>query len=99
MPLTSSTLPVAYRCSPRSRGTPLQEPDEALDQATVADLSPKQIARMTCLELARVVRVGRLPTVQARPEHLDRATLERLAHLACLSCRNQRYTAATWNLS
>ena len=67
----------------------LQEVDEGLDQPTIAELSSKQILRMTRLELARVVRAGRLPASQMRLEYLDRRTLERLAHLARLCCHNR----------
>jgi hypothetical protein len=68
----------------------LGETEEALDRLDVADLSSHQISRMTQSELVRVVRVGGLPATTVRIEYLDRATLERLAHLACLSCRNHR---------
>lgn len=64
--------------------------EEALDPATVAELSSRQIARMTRDELARVIRVGRPPTGGLRPEYLDRPTLERLAHLARLCCQRRR---------
>jgi len=67
----------------------LQYPEEALDRETIADLSSTQISRMTRGELARVVRAAWLPASSVRPESLDRGTLERLAHLARLSCRHQ----------
>jgi hypothetical protein len=67
----------------------LREHDEALDRATVAEMSSNEVRRMSPRELARVVRAGRLPATRARLEYLDRATLERLAHLACLACRNR----------
>ena len=74
--------------APRT-GAPLQESGGALDPATIAELSSRQISRMTRPELVRVVRAGRLPSLGARPERLDRATLERLAYLARLSCRRR----------
>jgi len=67
-----------------------REDEEALDRMSIAELPAKQVGRMSRSELARVVRSSPLPAVRARLEYLDRATLERLAHLACLSCRNQR---------
>jgi hypothetical protein len=68
----------------------LPEMEEALDRYVVADLSSKQISRMTRSELVRVVGVGGMPATSVHCEYLDRGTLERLAHLACLSCRNRR---------
>ena len=89
MPPPVSTLPRAKGPAVSRKGAMSQGPDEALDQAMIADLSSKQISRMTRPELARVVRAGRLPAMQVRPECLDRRTLERLAHLASLCCRNR----------
>lgn len=63
---------------------------EALDRAAIAELPSRQIGRMSRAELARVVHASPLPPLQARLEYLDRSTLERLAHLACLSCRNRK---------
>ena len=68
---------------------------EALDKPMVAELSPLQISRMTCEELARAIRASGLPIIQTElSEHLefyDRATLERLVYLARRCCRNQGY--------
>ena len=60
-----------------------------LDRAAVAALSSAEISRMSRLELVKVVQTGRLPAVSARPEYLDRRTLERLAYVARLCCRNR----------
>jgi len=89
VPPPASMLPRAKGPAVSRMGAMSQEPDEALDRGTIAELSSKQISRMTRPELARVVRAGRLPAVQARLECLDRVTLERLAHLASLCCRNR----------
>ncbi|MCH5373686.1 MAG: hypothetical protein JJ992_06895, partial [Planctomycetes bacterium] len=68
---------------------------EALDEAIIADLSSKQISRMTVGELERVVQASPLPYL--RPglvSHLvyqDRSTLERLVHLASFCCRNRHH--------
>lgn len=67
---------------------------EALDQSDVAELSPVQISRMTCVELVRIIRVAQLPLVRPeideQLEFYDRPTLERLVYLARRCCRNQR---------
>lgn len=66
------------------------EPDDALDRATIADLSSCEISRMSRPELARIIiRVGELPCSVVHVELLDRGTLERLAYLARFRCRNQ----------
>ena len=61
----------------------------------VAELSPLQISRMPCEELARVSRASGLPIIPtALNEHLelyDRTTLEWLVYLARRYCRNQDY--------
>jgi len=90
MSLLSGTLHKTNRSSPIHRATTRQEPEEALDRATIAELPVKQVRRMSRSELARVVRSSPLPAARARLEYLDGETLERLAHLACLSCRNRR---------
>jgi hypothetical protein len=69
-----------------------QEPDDALDRETIAELSSRQVRRMSHSELARVIRSSPLPTDRTRLKYLDHVTLQRLAHLACLSCRNCRET-------
>ena len=89
MPPPHITLPRVERPIVSRSVTMLQEVDEGLDQPTIAELSSKQILRMTRLELARVVRAGRLPASQMRLEYLDRRTLERLAHLARFCCHNR----------
>lgn len=66
-----------------------RERGRSVDPAAVARLSAMQIEHMTQRELADVVRAGRLPGDTARAEYLDRGTLERLAYLARLSCRNR----------
>ena len=63
--------------------------EQGWDQASIAGLSAGQISEMSHAELARVVRAARLPTVQTRPEYVDRVTLERLAYLARLCCHNR----------
>ena len=68
---------------------------DALDKLMVAELSPLQISRMTCEELARAICASGLPIIQTElSEHLefyDRVTLERLVFLARRCCRNQGY--------
>jgi hypothetical protein len=66
------------------------ESDDALDRSTIAEMPAKQIRRMSRSELARVIRSSPLPPAQARLEYLDLETLQRLAHMACFSCRNRR---------
>jgi len=68
---------------------PSCEPEEALDRVIIAELSSRQLARMTRGELARVVRASPPPGKLARIEYLDDGTLQRLAHLARLSCCNR----------
>jgi hypothetical protein len=89
MPPPNITLPWAKRSAVSRMGAILSEPDEALDQASIAELTSKQISRMTRPELARIVHVGQLPALLVRLEYLDRGTLQRLAHLARLCCRNR----------
>jgi hypothetical protein len=67
-----------------------REPEEALDRAAIADLSSYQISGMTDAELTRIVRAAGLPATTVHHAYLDRGTLERLAHLARLACRNRR---------
>lgn len=68
---------------------------EALDKASVAELSARTIAGLTREELARVIRAAELPLLNRhdgdRLELLNRETLERLAHLARRCCRHQGY--------
>ena len=71
-------------------GTVPPESDEALDRATIAELPARQLGRMNRSELARLVRSSPVPAARARLEYLDHETLQRLAHMACLSCRNRR---------
>lgn len=71
--------------------------DEALDDATIADLSLTTISQMTRDELVRVIRDARLPLLAASSaEHLafhDRRTLERLTHLAGRCCRHRAFVS------
>jgi hypothetical protein len=90
MPSSPSMLRERNRSPLLHAGARPQEPDEALDRETVAELSSRQVRRMSHSELARVVRSSPLPAERARLEYLDHETLQRLAHLACLSCRNRR---------
>jgi hypothetical protein len=60
-----------------------------VDPETVANLSAAEIAGMSRRELVNVVRSGRLPNGSTRPDFFDRGTLERMAYLARLSCRNR----------
>ena len=69
--------------------------EEALDQEEIANLSSTQIRHMTCGELARAVRASHLPALRVRPEYLDRGTLERLAYVGRLACRNRQQPRAT----
>lgn len=70
---------------------------EALDDATIGDLSLDTISQMTRDELVRVIKAARLPLLSAASaDHLefhDRQTLERLVHLARRCCHN-RMTAS-----
>lgn len=91
MPPLIMTLPRTTRFTISHSANISQETDEALDQATVAELSSKQISRMTRPELVRIVRAGQLPASGARLKFLDHRTLERLAHLARLSCHNREF--------
>ncbi|MFO7903400.1 MAG: hypothetical protein ACQESR_21105 [Planctomycetota bacterium] len=93
MPSTSNTVFEITSLPParRKREQPeLRVHREALDRATIAELPSQQVGRMSRSELARVVRASPIPPLRARLEYLDRSTLERLAHLACLSCRNRK---------
>ncbi len=78
------------RLSPLQTEIVSEQTEEALDRVTIAELPVHQVGRMSRPELTRVVRSSPLPAARARLEYLDRATLERLAHLARLSCRNRR---------
>lgn len=66
---------------------------EALDDATIADLSATKISHMTDDELVRVIRAARLPKFNtassANLELYDSSTLVRLACLARHCCRNR----------
>lgn len=70
--------------------TPVRpQPEESLDRATIAELSSKEVSRMTRGELERVVRASPPPGRPVRPEYLDHDTLRQLAYLARLACRNR----------
>lgn len=66
----------------------------ALDDATIADLSPMKISQMPRDEMMRVIEAARLPLLPTgSAKHLefhDRKTLERLVHLARRCCHNRR---------
>lgn len=85
--LEITSLPSARRKGEQSE---LRSRAEGLDRAILAEMPSRQVRRMNRSELARVVRASPLPPLRSRLEYLDRSTLERLAHLACLSCRNRR---------
>lgn len=69
------------------------ERDETLEKATIAQLSPTQIARMTPEELIPFVRWSGLPLllpeIEPHVKHWDRKTLERVVYLARRCCQNQ----------
>jgi hypothetical protein len=90
MSLPLGTLHKPRQSSTFRAGTVPPESDDALDRSTIAELPAKQVRRMGHSELARVVRSSPLPAAQVQLEYLDHETLRRLAHLACLSCRNRR---------
>lgn len=66
-----------------------------VDKASVAALSPLEIARMTREELIVAILAAELPVLQSEGEErlrfLDRWTLERLVYLARHCCRNRGY--------
>lgn len=66
-----------------------------VDKASVAALSPLDIARMTRGELVTAILAAELPVLQTNGEErlrfLDRWTLERLVYLARHCCRNRGY--------
>ena len=72
----------------------IANPGQKADPRMVADLSAEQITHMSRGELAEVVRAGRLPNQSVRTEYFDRGTLERMAYLSRLSCRNRELSAA-----
>jgi hypothetical protein len=84
------TLHKPIQSSPFRAGTVSPESDDALDRTTIAELPARQVRRMSRSELARVVRSSALPPARAQLEYLDLETLQRLAHMACFSCRNRR---------
>ena len=66
-----------------------RKPEEALEQTMIAELSSREVTSMTRGELIRVVQVSPPPGELIRTEYLDDQTLQRLAHLARLSCVNR----------
>jgi len=68
---------------------------EALDKATIAELTPDDICRMTRSELVRVIRSAGMPLPREKDfeqlELHDRETLQRLVYLTRRCCRNQGY--------
>lgn len=95
MPSSTNTLGRTTGIGVLPTGSTVQRSSEELLKPTVAELCSKQVSRMSRAELSRVVLAGQLPflepSVRVRLEYLDRGTLERLAHLACQSCRNHGY--------
>jgi hypothetical protein len=77
----------------RPMGHSLRGNAEALDDETIADLSPIKISRMARDEMVRVIRAARLPTLTSASdvhlEYYDRKTLEILVYLARRCCRNR----------
>lgn len=66
---------------------------EALDDATIGELSSTEISQMACDEMLWMIRAARLPLFpvanERRLELLDRKTLERLVYLARRCCHNR----------
>lgn len=79
--------------SPNPRGPSSSGGEEALDDATIAEMSTAKFSYMTREELVRIIRAARLPQLNsARNEQLefyDHRTLLRLACLAQHCCRNR----------
>jgi hypothetical protein len=73
------------------------EVEDRLSQIDVAELSRTQISRMSCAELAEVVRTANLSFVRndirCHLDQYDHDTLERLAYLARRACQNRFPTA------
>jgi len=69
--------------------------DEALEKSAVAEIAMGLFSKMGPQQLIRVIRAAELPLLDARTserlQYLDRATLQRLAHLAQRCCRNRGY--------
>lgn len=94
-PLESSPT----RTSPLESWASIEESPEfaafAADKASVAALTPVEIARLTRSELIAAIEASELPVIgvdrQERLRFLDRWTLERLVYLARHCCRNQGY--------
>lgn len=87
---------VAESCSVFSAESELRE---ALDKATIADLSAETIDEMTRDELVRVIISADVPVlrhadVQQHLPFFDRDTLTQLAHLAQQCCQNQGHGSA-----
>ncbi|MFW6171418.1 MAG: hypothetical protein ACODAD_13075 [Planctomycetota bacterium] len=85
------TRPLVVDSAPEKQALERQAAErQAPGRATIAQLSADRIQRFSRVELARVVRASGIPVRSGRLEYLDRATLERLAHLAKLSCCHRR---------
>lgn len=95
MELTEHSLQDIRRVRSRTGPDARREPREALDKATIAELSHRRLEQMTRDELIRLIRASELPILRCRDderlEYLDRRTLLRGAHLARRCCRNQGY--------
>lgn len=90
MPFATSTL--WKRISRRANRLPVADrrDKKPLDEATLANLSSRQISQMTRYELAQVVQAARTPAAQRRRlEQLERPTLQQLAYQARLSAQHR----------
>lgn len=87
-----ATRPLVVGSASEKQAPEKQVPEERQGpgRATIAQLSADRIQRFSRVELVRVVRASGIPVRSGRLEYLDRATLERLAHLAKLSCCHRR---------
>jgi hypothetical protein len=78
----------------RDRGVPADEA-RPFTKAAIAELTRRQISRMTVDDLVCVIRTVRMAYLHDdlldRLKYLDRPALERLAYLARRTCRNQGY--------
>lgn len=93
MKMTICDRTTSKRKTNLASGRGLDDVVVGLDHAAIAELPPTHISQMDCDELVRVVRIAQLPFLSTETnEHLelrDRQTLERLANLARLCCRNR----------
>lgn len=70
----------------------------SFDKSAIAALTTTELGAMSCQELATVVEAADVPMLSSQTRQrlslMDRATLERLAHLARRCCRHQGYGVA-----